>query len=242
MKTVHIYHHLTSATLASAQVQDDDPTPIRTALEHAVNQGANLAGAYLAGAILAGVNLADADLTGARLSGADLTGADLTGARLAGADLTGARLAGASLTDADFTGALLSGADLAYTRLAGAILTYARLSGADLAGADLADIRVDLETVLAASPNEVPALLAALTAGNVNGSVYDGPCACLVGTLANARGCRHDAIPGLKPDSTRPAERWFLAIQKGHTPATNPVSALTAEWVRDWLARLPHSP
>jgi hypothetical protein len=60
-----------------------------------------------------------------------------------------------------------------------------------------------------------------------------------VGTLANARGCGYRAL-GVTPDADCPAERWFLAIRPGHTPATSPVCALTAQWVQDWLtAHLP---
>jgi hypothetical protein len=43
--------------------------------------------------------------------------------------------------------------------------------------------------VLSAAPAEVPTLLAKVRAGEVDGSVYEGVCACLLGTIANARGC-----------------------------------------------------
>jgi hypothetical protein len=109
---------------------------------------------------------------------------------------------------------------------------------ADLRGADLTPIRDDLWAVLSSAPAEVPALLAALKEGRVDGSTYDGTCACLVGTLANARGCDYGAIPGLSPNSARPAERFFLAIQPGQMPETHAPSRIAVEWVEQWIANV----
>jgi hypothetical protein len=81
----------------------------------------------------------------------------------------------------------------------------------------------------------VPALLAALREGRVNGSVYDGECACLVGTIANARGCRYNEVPGLLPDSSRPAEAWFLSIGIGDTPERSLVTRITERWIEEWM-------
>nr|WP_294560400.1 pentapeptide repeat-containing protein [uncultured Rhodopila sp.] len=148
---------------------------------------------------------AEANLTGANLTWANLTGADLTWANLTGADLTGANL------------------------------TRANLTRANLTGADLTPIRDDIWAVLSSSPAEVPALRDAIAGGRIDGSAYQGDCACLVGTIANARHCDHDAIPSLKPNADRPAERFFLAIGKGDTPETNQVSALALKWVDEWL-------
>ena len=160
-------------------------------------------------------------LRGAVLRGADLSGADLSGAVLRGAVLRGAVLRGAVLR-----GAVLRDADLRDAVLRGAVLR----------DADLTPIKDDLYKVLSLAANEVPTLLAAIEEGRVDGSHYQGECACLVGTIANARHCNYMSIEGLVPDSKRPVERWFLAIRKGDTPATNPISAITAEWVREWIA------
>jgi hypothetical protein len=81
---------------------------------------------------------------------------------------------------------------------------------------------------------EVPALIAALKEGRVNGSSYEGPCACLVGTIANAKHCNYQHIPDLKPNSNRPAERFFLAIKTGDTPETNPVCKIAVEWAEEF--------
>ncbi len=85
----------------------------------------------------------------------------------------------------------------------------------------------------------MPALLTTLAAGRVNGSTYSGACACLVGTIANTLGCDYRAVPSLTPDSSRPAERWFLAIREGHTPENNQIARITAEWIGEWIAAHP---
>jgi uncharacterized protein YjbI with pentapeptide repeats len=166
-------------------------------------------------AIGAKANLRGADLSGANLSGADLSGADLSGADLSGADLRGADLSGANLSGAD-----LSGADL---------------SGADLSGANLTPIRDDLWAVLSSAPREVMGLRKAIVEGRIDGSTYEGSCACLVGTIANVRGCSFDALPMLKPNGGRPIERFFLSIQKGDTPENNQFSKFALEWLDQWV-------
>ena len=132
----------------------------------------------------------------------------------------------------------LTGADLTDANLTGADLTRADLTDANLTDADLTPIRDDLWAVLSAVPAEVPALIAALEAGRVNGSTYSGECACLVGTIANARGCLYTDVPNLRPNSSRLIERFFLGIQIGDTPATSQAAKLAHEWASDWLSRM----
>ncbi len=84
----------------------------------------------------------------------------------------------------------------------------------------------------------MPALIDALKNGRVSGSTYDGDCSCLVGTIATARGCSYGEIETLKPNSSRPAERFFLGINKGDTPETNQFSALAVQWCQEWLDRM----
>ena len=157
---------------------------------------------------------------------ADLSGAYLSGAYLSGADLSGADLSGAYLSGADLSGAYLSGADL----------SGAYLSRADLSGAYLDPIKADLWSILDAAPAEVPLLRNALMTARVDGSTYRGPCACLVGTIAIARGVNYDEMDGIKPDSERPAERWFTAIDTTMSH-NHPIVALTIAWVDEWTAR-----
>ncbi len=184
-----------------------------------------------------------ADLTGADLTGADLTGADLTGENLTGANLTGANLTDANLTDAnltraDLTDANLTRADLTRADLTGANLTDANLTDADLTRANLTPIRDDIWAVLSAAPMEADALLLALREGRVDGSQYEGECACLIGTIANARDCNYKDIPVLKPNASRPSERFFLGINQGDTPATNQYSAFAEQCVSEWLTAM----
>jgi len=210
---------------------------------------ANLACAYLAGADLSGADLAAANLTCAYLAGADLSGANLAcaylaGVTLAGADLTGATLAGAILAGAKLARATLAGATLAGAKLARANLACAYLAGADLSGADFADAvnippsalratRADLFDVLLRAIPEVPALLAALREGRVDGSTYEGGCACLCGTIANVRGVNVDALDFR--DAGRPIETWFYAIEKGDTPENNASAKQAEKWIVEFM-------
>lgn len=162
----------------------------------------------------------DADLRGADLGGADLRGADLRDANLRAANLRAANLGGADLGGADLRGANLGGADL---------------HGADLRDADLLPIKADVWEILAHAIPEIPALITALKEGRVDGSTYSGECACLVGTVANARQCGEHQLPGIVPDSSRPAERFFMAINTGDTPETNPASKIALQWAEEFL-------
>ena len=120
----------------------------------------------------------------------------------------------------------------------GADLRGANLGGANLGGANLTVIRDDLWAVLSSAPAEVAGLRQAIAEGKIDGSTYEGSCACLVGTLANVRHCKYDAIPTLSPNSSRPAEQFFLAIQPGDTPENSQFSKLALEWVDTWLGNV----
>ena len=115
-------------------------------------------------------------------------------------------------------------------------LTRADLTEAYLAGANLRVIKHDLWGVLLHALPEVQGLRDALVAGKVNGNVYKGECACLCGTIANLRHVTYEELPGIKPDSSSPAERWFMGISEGDTPETNQVSKLTVEWIDEFMS------
>jgi hypothetical protein len=134
---------------------------------------------------------------------------------------------------------LVQAANLSWVDLGGEDLGGANLSGANLSRANLSRARDDLYDVLSAAPAEVPGLLAALRAGRVDGSTYDGECACLVGTIANVRGCSYRDLEMMLPNSDRPAEVLFLAIRRGDTPATNPIARITEGWIQEWLLSNP---
>jgi hypothetical protein len=211
-------------------------------------QGVSLAAAKLDDAYLVGANLDGARLTLASLVDANLAYASLVGAYLANANLIGANLAHANLGDAYLAGAYLVDANLADASLIGARLNRVSLAYANLDSARLDPIREDVRALIDAAPTEAPALLAALRAGRVDGSCYEGECACLCGTIARARAGRvlhtYDDVSGvlgaaLRPNRSRPAERWALAIRPGDTQWTSPIVALTEQWVEEWIAEQP---
>ncbi len=208
-------------------------------LEGAYLEGANLEGANLKGANLRGANLGGANLKGANLGGAYLEGANLKGANLRGANLRGAYLGGANLKGANLGGANLEGANLEGAYLRGAYLGVANLGGANLEGANLDEIQTDFYDVLSAAPAEVPGLLSAVREGRIDGSVYQGECACLVGTIAKVRGVGYHAMPGIVPNGARLAETFFLSLRKGDTPATHGVAAVVETWIEEWMLSNP---
>ena len=138
------------------------------------------------------------------------------GANLRGADLGDANLRGANLGDADLRGA--------------------NLGGANLGGANLGAFKADFFLVLLYAQPEVPALLAAIREGRVDGSTYAGECSCLVGTIATQRHVQAHELPEpIKPNSSRPAEQFFMCIRKGDTPETNNVSKIVEGWAVEFL-------
>jgi len=152
------------------------------------------------------------------------------------ADLADADLADADLTDANLTDANLTRADLTDADLTDANLTDADLTRANLTRANLTEIKEDILAYISKYPAEVPGLIEFLNAGRVDGSMYSGRCACLAGSIAILRKCSVDEI---EKDPNSPRERWFLAIRPGHTPENNPVAAITAAWLQEWLDKNP---
>ena len=185
-------------------------------------------------------DLRGADLRGTALTNADLRGIDLTGADLTGADLRYSNLRNADLTEADLTMVNLTRADLRYSNLTGANLTGANLTRTDLTranltGTDLQIFKTDFFDTLLRAPKEIDGLRNAIVEGRVNGSLYEGVCACLKGTIANIRKCHHEELgAGIVCDSSLPAEQWFAMIKEGDTPETNQASRLSVEWIDEF--------
>ena len=236
--SIEIKHRWSGKVLYTAENAQD----VRRAVEEARERDANLRDANLRGADLRDANLRGADLRGANLRGADLWDADLRDANLRGADLRGADLRGANLRGADLWDANLRGADL----------RDADLRDADLRGADLRDdvgdprhplhaFRADYWSILDQVPAEVPALREAIVAGKINGSVYsDGECGCLNGTIAINLGCDVGELPekaGITASASRPAEQWFIVIEKGDQPL--PLD--TKEWPSESVFRISYA-
>lgn len=156
-------------------------------------------------------------------------------ADLRGANLRGVNLRGVNLSGADLSGADLSGADLRGVNLSGTNLSGTNLRDANLRDADLRFIKADFFMILAMGHAEVPHLIRALQDGRVDGSTYEGECACLVGTLENG------GASGIPHQSSSPAEQWFVPIRKGTKPGDDSEggsrSAEALEWALEY-ARL----
>ena len=161
--------------------------------------------------------------------------ADLRLADLRSANLRSAYLSSANLRLADLSWANLSLADLSSANLRSADLRSANLRSADLRLAQQVFIRDDIWAVLSCAPSEVEGLRQALIEGKIDGSHYEGQCACLVGTIAKVKGCGYKEISALAPDSGRASERFFMGINKGDTPETNPISKQALIWIDEWL-------
>ena len=146
-------------------------------------------------------------------------------------------VSGANLRDAELSGTNLSGSDLRGAELSDAELIGANLRDSDLRGANLREQKNDFWNILLHAPAEIQGLRLALTEGQVDGSTYEGACACLVGTIANVRHANYKEI-GIEPDISRPAECWFMGIKEGDTPETNQISRITVEWLDEFVTLL----
>jgi hypothetical protein len=172
-----------------------------------------------------------ADLSSADLSYADLRYANLSSANLSSANLSSANLSSANLSSANLSYANLSSANLSSANLSSANLSSADLSSANLSYANLRSFKADLWMTLTQNRHEVPALIAALTEGRVDGSTYEGPCACLVGTIANAKDVSYDE---LEHSASNPAEVWFSMIRNGDKPGDDSAGGFAAKMALDW--------
>lgn len=121
-----------------------------------------------------------------------------------------------------------------YGKQLGAAIKKALAEGSNLRYSNLSYIKADFFDVLLRASHEVSALESALRSGKVDGSQYEGECACLVGTIAKSRHCGYQQVPNLKPDFNRPSEKWFLAIRPGDTPESNPVVSITLDWIKEF--------
>jgi uncharacterized protein YjbI with pentapeptide repeats len=252
-----IKHRHTDRVLFECDLDDGTENPMREAVIQAVASKADLSKANLSWANLSEANLSWANLSEANLSKADLSKANLSWANLSWANLSEANLSKADLSKADLSWANLSWANLSWANLSWANLSEANLSWANLSEANLSKanlseadlskadlskaafdpIKSDFWMILLSAPFEIAGLRLALIEGRVDGSTYQGECACLVGTIANVRHANYKEI-GIKPDATRAAERWFMGIKKGDTPEANQISKITVEWLDEFVAKL----
>ena len=81
---------------------------------------------------------------------------------------------------------------------------------------------------------ELPFLRDKLIKGEVDGTQYEGDCACLIGTLANADGALNkvcETIPFYDKGLHNFGEQWFYQIHKGDTPENNQFSKHALELI-----------
>lgn len=234
----------------AAVIFECEAESVRRAVEMAVSKEISLRDADLKDTNLSDANLSRADMSRADMSYADLSDADLSGTDLSRADLSYADMSYADLSHAELSYANLRRADLSRAALSYANLSYANLSRADLSSANLHDVDLnsanlsdadlnrvkrDLFNKLSPAKAEVVGLYKSLMDGRVDGSAYEGECACFIGTIANIRKEKYTKLRiKLRPNSSSPVERWFTGIRKGDSPENNPVCALTANWIREY--------
>jgi hypothetical protein len=84
---------------------------------------------------------------------------------------------------------------------------------------------------------EIRYLLEAIELGKIDGSVYQGECACLVGSLEKARDGRYVCTR----NSSRPAEKFFMNIHPGDTPEKNAYSKKAQIWIMEYLKESEHA-
>ncbi|NNE30800.1 MAG: hypothetical protein HKN40_00370 [Winogradskyella sp.] len=122
----------------------------------------------------------------------------------------------------------------------GADLSSADLSSANLSSADLSSIKNDYWVLLLNAIPEVKNLKKAIKYGKINGSTYEGECACLCGTLEKSTDNKlARRIYDLR-DSGRPIERFFLGINKGDTPENSQFSKLALDWLLEFESLINH--
>jgi uncharacterized protein YjbI with pentapeptide repeats len=220
---------LSNADLSNADLGNAD-------LSNAYLSNADLSNAYLSNADLRNADLSNADLSNAYLSNADLRNAYLRNADLRNAYLRNADLSNAYLSNADLSNADLRNAYLRNAYLRNAVLGGVNLEGVNLEGADLTVFKRDLFALLVVAMPEIQALRNAIVVGQIDGSTYEGECACLCGTLEKSRDpLLVKRVYDLR-DSYRPIERLFGCISSGDTPETNAVSKIVLEWVDEFQA------
>ena len=101
---------------------------------------------------------------------------------------------------------------------------------------DEKEIKEDFYKVLDIAKHETKSLYDSLCSGKIDGSKYEGECACLVGTIAKARHENYKKLGiNLRPNSNRPSEQFFMMIRKGDMPENNPASAKVKEWMEEWF-------
>jgi hypothetical protein len=136
-------------------------------------------------------------------------------------------------------------AELSASLQLGFAVKSAVANGADLGDADLVAVKQDFLAEVLRLPDELEFLRSAIAEGRIDGSTYDGDCACLAGTLVKSRhpdqkysGYSIDVAPGVifHANSYSPREVFFSAIRPGDTPKNNSASAIALAWTDEAIA------
>lgn len=181
-----------------------------------------------------GAKMIDCNLTKADLSKADLRHADLSDAILRRADMRSANLSEADLSYADMTGCDLRKANFSMANLKSSLFLRSIIDDG-IRQANFSPIKKDLFSILEVARPEIRGLVEAIKGGRIDGSVYEGECCCLVGTIAKLRNTPFYELDSIRPSMLRPAERWFSAIEPGDTPETSLIAKITLEWVEEFM-------
>jgi uncharacterized protein YjbI with pentapeptide repeats len=214
-------------------VYEGEAESLKDLVQTAIRSGSNLSGSDLRDSDLRDSNLSGSNLRGSNLSGSNLRDSDLRGSDLSGSNLRGSDLRGSDLRGSNLRGSDLRDSDLRGSNLSGSNLRDSDLRDSDLRGSDLSGIKADFfMTLLHAIPKERTYLRTALIEGRVNGSQYEGECACLKGTLEKCG--RTASAMGLRHNVDEPAEAFFLGINEGDTQETNQISKIVVEWMDEF--------
>ena len=207
--------------------------------------GSSFVGSRFDGSNFDGSNFARSSFDGSSFVRSSFVGSNFDGSRFVRSRFVVSSFVGSSFVGSSFVRSRLHGSNFDGSRFVrssfdGSIFVRSRFVGSRFVRSRFVDedaAKADFMAIMAWSEPEIPALIAALENGRVNGSAYTGECACLVGTIANARGVN---VKNLEKDSSRPAERWFMMISKGDKPGDQSPGAYAAaravEWANEYLA------
>lgn len=137
-------------------------------------------------------------------------------------------------------GIVLKDCDLKGVNLACVNMRDAYTEGSNIREADLSEIKEDFFARMSKVTSAIPSLREAVASGKINGDRYYGTCGCFMTVVSRYFGVEYDEIPNLKPDEPSPTEQWFYALREGDDPENSQISAITLEWIDEFLARETH--
>ena len=233
---IEIKHKFTGAVIFA---YEKEKNTIKDTIEEAVRLNVSLAFSNLAYSYLEYSNFENANFENCNFEYCNLKNCNLQNCNFESANFKNASLQNADFENCNFKNANLKNASLENCNLESADLQNASLQNANfeysnLEKANLTAIKEDFFEILSKAPKEIGGLKKALINGNINGCAYEGDCCCLVGTIANVRGCNYTELEGIIPNNSRPAERWFFGIKVGDTPKNSKIAKITLDWINEY--------